>query len=347
LKKIFIIFLLPITIFSKDIDQMIGEMLIVGVPGDSVNQKWIKRLREDISNKRVGGVIFFKRNIKSKKELKRLINFLSPKNLKIKPFIAIDEEGGQVSRLFGIYRSPLRVANELNLNETHKMYSLLAEELKSYGFNLNFAPVVDLNLEKNSPAIGAKHRSYSSYEEIVIAYSGEFIRALREKNIISVIKHFPGHGSALKDSHKGFVDISNSWNFRELKPYYYFIKNKKVDAIMVGHLYLKQLDRDNLSTFSEKTIKGLLREKLKFNGVVFSDDMLMGAIVKNYTLKEAVINSINAGIDVLLFSSYFTKNSSIVNDVTRIIKDAIKDGKIKKEDIIDSYNRIIKLKERL
>jgi len=347
IKKLTILTLLFSISFGASLDKMIGQMLLVGVGGSKVKDKWVKVLKKDIQNGRVGGVIIFKNNIDGKKELKRLTSYLNPKDVKIKPFIAIDEEGGEVQRLFKKHKSAFFVADKLSLNEAYQEYTSLANELKEYGFNLDFAPVVDLNTNPKSPAIGAKNRSYSAYEEIVIAYSNEFIRALEEKNIISVIKHFPGHGSALRDTHKGFVDITNSWDYKELKPYYYFIKYKKVDAVMVGHLTLKQFDQEYPATLSKNIVEGILREKLGFNGVVFSDDMQMGAIKKSYGLKEAVIKAINAGVDVLVFSSYFTDKSSVVNEVTKIIKNAVKTGDIKKERLKKSYDRIVKLKERL
>lgn len=336
--KILLIFFFTCNyLFAISIDNMIGQMLLVGVGGSKVSDKWVKVLRDDIKNGRVGGVVFFKNNVHSKKELKKLTGFLNPKELKLKPFIAINQEGGEFSNLFANYPSAYEVANKLDLNEASKMYEGLVSELKEYGFNLNFAPVVDLNKNPNSSKIGAKNRSYSAYEEIVISYASEFIKALDEKNIISVIKHFPGYGSSSSDT----------WDYNELKPYYYFIKYNKVDAIMVGHIYLSQFDKIYPATLSNIIIQGILRDKMKFNGVVFSDDMQKKELLKKYTLKESVIRAINAGVNVLVFSSYFTKKSSVINDVSKIIKEAVKNGEIKKENIIDSYNRIVKLKERL
>lgn len=347
IKKITLFVLFITYSFGVSSDVMIAQMLMVGVGGSKIDDKWVKILRKDIEDGKVGGVILFKNNIESKKELKKLTSYLNPKNAKIKPFIAIDEEGGEVQRLFKKHKSAYEIANTLSLDEAYKEYVSLASEVKRYGFNLDFAPVVDLNTNPNSPAIGAKNRSYSAYEEIVIAYSSEFIKALNEKNIISVIKHFPGHGSASKDSHKGFVDITKSWDYKELKPYYHFIKYKKVDAIMVGHLNLSSFDKKNPATLSKNIVNGILREKLGFDGVVFSDDMQMGAIKNNYSLKEAVIKAVNAGVDVLVFSSYFTDKSSVVNEVTKILKDALKNKEIKQERLKKSYERIVKLKERL
>ena len=334
---------------SPSLDEMIGQMIMVGVGRSKPADKWVKQLKTDISKGRVGGVILFGNNIENPKKLKKLTTFLSSVKTKQPLFIAIDQEGGEVQRLnkkkgFNSYPSAFEVSRNKTLLESYEIYKKMADELKRYGFNINFAPVVDLNINPNSPAIGKKKRSYSAAEEIVIAYSREFIGAQRDANIISVLKHFPGHGSALYDSHKRITDVSKTWQYKELKPYYDFIRHKKIDAVMVGHINLKIFDNIYPASLSQKMIKGLLREQLGFDGVVFSDDMNMRAISDTYGFKQSVILAINAGVDVLVYSSYFTEKASVVKEVREIIKEAIKNGKIKKEEIEDSYMRIIRLK---
>jgi len=248
---------------------------------------------------------------------------------------------------FSSYPSAFEVSRNMTLLESYEIYKKMAEELKHYGFNINFAPVVDLNINPNSPAIGAKKRSFSSQEEIVIAYSAEFLRAHKDTGIISVLKHFPGHGSALSDSHKELTDVSDTWEFRELKPYFDFIKHQKADSIMVGHITLDRFDKIYPASLSKKIIKGILRDKLGFDGVVFSDDMHMRAIADEYGFEQSIVLAINAGVDVLVFSSYFIEKSSVVSEVTRIINQAIKDGRIDKNEIEDSYKRIVRLKNAI
>ncbi len=351
MKYIFIFFFLFSTLFAKSpsLDEMIGQMIMVGVSGSRTDEKWVKKLKVDIEQGKVGGVLFFANNIQSPKQLKELTTFLSPKDSKYPPFIAVDQEGGEVQRLnkkngFSSYPSAEDIAKNRTLAQSYEIYKKMSDELKEYGFNLNFAPVVDLNINQKSPAIGAKKRSYSAYEEIVIAYSSEFLNASSDAGIISVLKHFPGHGSALNDSHKRLTDVSKTWEYRELKPYYNFIKYEKVDAIMVGHINLDIFDSKYPASLSKRIIEGLLRGKLGFKGVVFSDDMNMKAISDIYGFKNSIILAINAGVDVLVYSSYFTKNTSVINDVTKIIKSAVKNGEIREEKIINSYKRIVGLK---
>lgn len=354
IKYILLISFLLSSLVAKNppLESMISQMIMVGVAGTKSDDKWIVQLKNDIQNDKIGGVILFARNLVNPKQVKVLTSFLSTIN-SIKPlFIAIDQEGGKVQRLsdkngFNSYKSAFDIAREKTLEEAYSEYLSMANELKEYGFNVNFGPVVDLNINPESPAIGAKLRSYSLMEEIVISYSNEFINAHKKAGVISVLKHFPGHGSAISDSHKRLTDVSDTWKYRELKPYYHFIKYQKADAVMVGHITNKIFDTNYPASLSKLMIQELLRDKLKFDGVVFSDDMNMKAIIDIYSLKSSVIRAINAGVDVLVYSSYFTKKSSVPNEVRQIILDAVKNGDIKKETIENSYKRIMKLKAKI
>jgi len=351
MKKFLILIIFITSVFAKtpSIESMISQMLMVGVGGSSSEEKWVKQLQKDIQEDKVGGIILFLKNIENPKKLKEFTNFFKKIKTKYPLFIAIDQEGGKVQRLtkkngFSVYPSAKVIARDKNLNEAYTIYKKLADELKLYGFNVNFAPVVDLDINPKSPAIGDKERSYSEKEEIIISYANEFINAQNSAGIISVLKHFPGHGSAVSDSHKRLTDVTDTWQYSELKPYYYFSKYEKVNAVMVGHITLKKFDKKYPASLSKNMINGVLREQLKFQGVVFSDDMNMKAISDIYTLKQAVIKAINAGVDVLVFSSYFTQKSSVVKEVRGIILQAVKSGDIDKKTIENSYNRVIRLK---
>lgn len=354
MKKILIAFLLfYISLNAKEtsIDEMISQMIIVGFSGDNSEDKWVRQISIDIRNKKIGGVILFSKNIKSPKQIKSLITYLKKQNKsKLPLFFGIDQEGGKVQRLkksngFNDYLSAQEIASKFTLFEASQQYEKLSDELYNYGFNLNFAPVVDINVNQSSPVIGKKGRSYSDKEEIVYAYASIFIRAMNKYKILNALKHFPGHGSSFKDSHKGFTDITKTWEYKELKPYYDFIKYKKVDMVMVGHLSHKGFDKNYPATLSKNIVQGILRDKLKYEGVVISDDMHMKAITDNYTLEKSIVQAINAGVDILLFSTYFYNNSNIPKTVHSVVKQAIKEGLIKKSTIETSYKRIKKLKE--
>lgn len=356
MKKLCLFFIFGFSLlFAKtpSLDEMISQMVMVGFSGTDVKDKWVEQIGKEIRQEQIGGVILFKRNISSPKQLKKLTTYLQSQNKLSYPlFIGVDQEGGKVQRLnksngFEDYLSAQELAQNKTLQKASKEYEKLSNELHKYGFNLNFAPVVDLNINPKSPVIGAKQRSYSSAEEIVYAYSNIFIEKMHQAHLLSVLKHFPGHGSATSDSHKGFTDISKTWKYKELKPYFDFIARKKVDMIMVGHLTNQNFDKKYPATLSKKIIQGILRQQLHFQGVVISDDMQMGAIKKNFSMQDSIVKSINAGVDIVLFSTYFYEKSNIVKTFHILVKDAVKKGKISKTRIEQSYKRIIRLKKSL
>ncbi|MBL0687638.1 MAG: hypothetical protein JJV94_07435 [Sulfurospirillum sp.] len=351
--KKYLIFTLLISLsFAKtpSLEEMIGQMIMVGVRGNNSDDKWVKQLEIEISKGRVGGVILLGNNIENPKQVKELTTFFRNIKTKYPLLIAIDQEGGNIQRLskakgFNSYPSAFEIARDKTLLESYDIYKKLAKEVKEYGFNINFAPVVDLNINTNSPAIGAKNRSYAAQEDIVIAYSSEFLKAQEDVGIISVLKHFPGHGSAVNDSHKNLTDVSSTWEYRELKPYYSFIESKKIDAIMVGHINLLKFDNMYPASLSKKMVEGVLREKLGFNGVVFSDDMLMKAISDMYSLEESAVMAVNADVDILVYSSYFMKKSNIIQNITKAIVEAVKSGEIDIKTVENSYKRVVRLKD--
>ena len=167
--------------------------------------------------------------------------------------------------------------------------------------------------------------------------------------MITTLKHFPGHGSSKDDTHLGIADVSNTWNETELIPYRTLIQQGYVDAIMTAHIVNKKLDDSgNPGTLSGKMINDLLRKKLNYNGVVFSDDMQMHAIAKHYGLEEAIKLSILAGVDILTFSNNISGSQERTVDVVhRIIRKFVQDGTIPQERIDQSYNRILSLKNKL
>ena len=168
-----------------------------------------------------------------------------------------------------------------------------------------------------------------------------------KKNIITSIKHFPGHGDATGDTHKGFVDSTNTFDKKELQPYIELKKYDKLNTVMVSHIFNSNIDKNFPASLSEKTIN-LLKNNIGFEGVIISDDYDMGAIRKNYSLRQIVVNSINSGINIMIFSNNITKNnSSIIKKIHKITKEEIKKGNIKQQNIDSSYKKIIELKRNI
>ena len=204
----------------------------------------------------------------------------------------------------------------------------------------------NLNINKKS-IINKKERSFGESPEIVNKYANIVIEEHFKEKIITSLKHFPGHGSLEADTHKGFSDASNTWEPVELEPYKNLIGKNNLQTVMVSHVFINKLDEKYPASMSENMLKNLLREELGFDGVVFTDDLHMGAIKDNYTLDETVIQSTKASTDVLMFSNFHKPDMKTPKKALKIIKNAIKQGKLDERDVEKSYERIIELKNNL
>ena len=345
-KIVLIILLLTSCSFAVSLDDKIGQMIILGFSGNTVNSKGFKKILKDVEHQKISGVILFSKNIKSKDDLIKMNEKLLASS-DVVPFIAIDNEGGFIQR-HSFYKSltAQQIANKNN-EQIEKEYSKMADVLSELKFNLNFAPCVDLSVNKNS-IIVKKQRSYSSNPKKVSKIARIFILEHNKRKIITSIKHFPGHGSAKGDTHKGFVNSTDVFKKSELVPYQELKDLDEMNMVMVSHIYNKNIDKDFPASLSKKTVNDLLINEIGFKGVVISDDYDMGAIRKNYSLRDIVVNAINSGVDILLFSNNIGRNNkTISSDIHKIIKDEIKKGSIKEEDIDRSYEKVMALKARL
>jgi len=269
-------------------------------------------------------------------------------------FICIDQEGGKVNRLkekYGFTRSitAASIGKFKSIDSVQFYAEATAATLAGLGINVNFAPCVDLNINPLNPAIAKPERSYSANEDTVIMYAKEVVKQHRKFGVVTALKHFPGHGSSKDDTHLGLADVTNTWSERELKPYRMLIDSGYVDGVMTSHIVNKNLDRKALpGTLSKSILDSILRKKIGFNGVVFSDDMQMKAIASNYGLEEAIKLAVNAGVDIMCFSNNIMGvENRTVDRVHDIIKNYVTSGEIKKSRIDESFRRIIKLKKRI
>lgn len=327
------------------LDDKISQMLILGFKGDSIHSFGFKRILKQVKNNQISGVIYFSRNIKSKDDLIKMNKKLIESS-EIIPFISIDHEGGIIQRYnFEQYKTAHEVSN-LTFDEARDEYNKMAKLESVLGFNLNFAPCVDLNLD-NESIIAKKQRSYGSNYKIVSDYAAIFIEEHNKNKIITSIKHFPGHGNIKGDTHLGFVDATNTFVEDEIKPYVELKNYKDLNMVMVSHIFNSNFDEKYPASLSKKTIDKLVNE-VGFKGVIISDDYDMGAIKNNYSLREIVIHSINSGVDILLFSNHIGKyDKNLAKKIHKIIKEEIKNGSINQAQIDKSYQKIIKLKENL
>jgi beta-N-acetylhexosaminidase len=340
---------------TDNLDEVIGQMIMVGFRGYDITAD--NPIVNDLVNNKICGVILFdydvtlqkfERNVQSPEQLQNLISKVKQYSA-IKPLIAIDMEGGRVNRLKTNYGFPATVSAQYlgNINnlDTTKFYAgRIAGTLKEMGINLNLAPVVDVNVNPDNPVIGKIERSFSPDPNMVIKHAAEYIKSHHDYNILTSLKHFPGHGSSTSDSHYGFTDVTDTWQDIELQPYSGLLNQGVVDLVMTAHIFNAKFDSIYPATLSYNTITKVLRDSLKFRGVVISDDMQMKAITDNFGLETAIEKSIKAGVDIILFANNLIYDPDIVNKTKTIILQLVADGKISRERLMESYNRIKELK---
>lgn len=334
------------------LDIKIGQMLLVGMNGSSVDDQ----LLNSVASGKVGGVIFFEKNITAENSYLNLkkATWTLQQAAPIPLFLAIDQEGGKVNRLKEKYGFPRSVTAEYlgqqqSLDSARFYGEITASTLAGLGFNVNFSPVVDLAINPNNPVIAKHGRSFSAEADSVVKYASAIVDAHRKFNVITVLKHFPGHGSSLADTHLGIADVTDYWQNVEMAPYAKMIKAGKVDAIMTAHIVNKQLEPAGLpGTLSKKIMTNMLRDSLNHQGVIFSDDMQMHAIEKHFGIKNAILLAIDAGVDVLIFSNNIQNSENrTVEMVHGIIRTLISEGALSEARIDESYRRILKLKAQI
>ena len=348
---------IPESAEALSLEEAVGQMLMVGFRGYSLTEN-VEALLNDV---RPGGVVLFDYDAASKGEIER--NIESPKQLlalteelqsasSIPLFVGADAEGGLVNRLKEKYGFTAVVPSAAELGsgavaETERVAAELAAEFKEAGLNWNFAPVVDVNVDHESPAIGKLGRSFSEDPDVVSEHATAFAEGFRRHGVIPTLKHFPGHGSASGDTHLGVTDVTKTYQKEtELAPYETLISGGYDDPVMTAHIVNRSLDASGRpGTLSEEIIDGLLRERLGFNGVIISDDMQMGAIVEEYGLAEAAVEAVRAGVDVVLLANQAGDyNLRSVYEVRNAILEAVEDGTLAEERIYESAERILALK---
>ena len=329
---------------------MIGQMLLVGFRGAELSDD--APILREIREHNLGGVILFDRdaqlrtwdrNVVSPDQVRALTARLRAEAA-TPLFIAVDQEGGRVRRLKeerGFPPSPsAKTMGQGALEGTRREGERIGALLADLGINLNFAPVVDVDVNPQSPAIGALERSFSADPGQVALHAQAFAQGLRARGVLPCLKHFPGHGSAMADSHLGLTDISRTWTPRELIPYETLIPLKASPLIMCGHLYLRQFDPDYPCTLSPAVLTTLLRERLGFDGVIVSDDMQMRAIADHYGLDEAVLRAVEAGVDILVFGNNLDYDPDIVPKAVKILVQGVQNGRLSAGRIAASWERI-------
>jgi beta-N-acetylhexosaminidase len=230
--------------------------------------------------------------------------------------------------------------------ETYRHAVVIAQNLASLGFNLNLAPVVDLDANPDNPIIKGKGRSFAADPEAVTRHAMEFMQAHRNHGILTCAKHFPGHGSAAGDTHLGMVDVTTTWHERELIPFQRLIAAGHCDVIMSAHVINRRLDPVLPATLSPAVQTDLLRGKLGFAGVLMSDDLEMRAISTHYGLEQSILLAITAGIDLLCFGNNMSYDPDIAGKAADILERAVASGRLPESRINESCQRVLALKRK-
>lgn len=322
------------------LEEKIGQMLIVYY-NSSVMDDILKSALTDV---KPGGFILFKDNITTYNNTLKFIKDIKSTS-DIPMFISIDQEGGNVQRLLSLSDISVSnipymnyVGNMKDVNLTYEVGKVIAEELRVFGVNMDFAPVIDIWSNPNNTVIGK--RSFGNDSELVSSMGLALGKGLSDNGIISVYKHFPGHGDTDVDSHYSLPVINKTkeeFLSLELVPFKNAIENG-AEVIMIGHLAVPSLTGSDIpASLSKEIITNLLKNEMGFDGLVVTDALNMGALTNYYSQEEVYVKAIDAGVDLLLMPS--SSRKAVV-----AIKKAVEDGVLSEEKIDESVRKILMLK---
>ncbi|WP_053362449.1 beta-N-acetylhexosaminidase [Bacillus sp. FJAT-27251] len=329
-------------ISKMSFEDKIGQMILAGISGTTMDTN----AKQLISQFHVGGIIFYKNNFETPEQTVQLVNQLKAGNSSSLPLLlGVDQEGGRVTRLPGglVNFPPNKLIGQVNNPEfSYKVGTLLGRELKKFGLNLDFAPVLDINSNPNNPVIG--DRSFGNNSEIVSKLGIQTMKGIQSQNVIPTIKHFPGHGDTSVDSHLELPIVNKS--LKELKELELIPFERAIDhgsdVVMVAHILLPELDKTNPASMSKAVMTDLLRKQLSFTGVIITDDMTMGAITEHYDIGKAAVESVKAGSDIILVGHDYNNVVKIISS----LKTAVQNGGISEQRLNKSIERIIQLKRK-
>ncbi|MDD4694424.1 MAG: glycoside hydrolase family 3 N-terminal domain-containing protein, partial [Firmicutes bacterium] len=333
---------------SMSLEEKVGQMLLLGISGTYISSG----VREVVTDLDAGGIVLFASNLTSSVQTVNLTTKLQQEALQSKHavplLITADEEGGLVSRMpYGMVTMPGNMALGASRNEylALKAYYHTGRQLKALGINMNLAPVLDVNNNIKNPVIGL--RSFGSDPVLVSNMGVAALAGLKEAKVGSIVKHFPGHGDTLVDSHLALPIVKKTkaeLGKMELMPFQKALQNGAT-AVMTAHISFPSLTNGVSvpATLSQDILTGVLRANWGYNGVISTDDMLMNAIVNHYGFKEAVVQAVKAGVDQILIASNLGKQK----EAKKAIIDAVNRGEISESRINQSVERIFALKSEL
>ena len=337
-------------IYSLPIEKKIGQLFFIGIPGPEVDSA----TRDLLIEVSPGGVCLFARNIREAQQTRDLLDEI--RNIStVEPFLSLDQEGGLVDRLRRIV-GPMPAASKINTAaEARSFARIVAESARILGFNMNFAPVVDvINDPRSGFSNGLHSRTFGRTPGEVVELAGEFLRVLQDNGCIGCIKHFPGLGASEVDSHEELPVVrieKHETDTVDLYPYQTLFKNGDVNAVMIAHAAYPKLDLQEAdqsgrllpSSLSFNIVTKLLKQELGFNGLVLTDDLEMGAILKNYGIGEACVLAVLAGEDMLTICA----GVDAIYEGFAALSVAVDSGRITEQRIDGSLGKIASAKANL
>ncbi|MFD1953004.1 beta-N-acetylhexosaminidase [Paenibacillus thailandensis] len=324
--------------------EKIGQMVLVGMDGTKL-QPEIGKL---IKDRHVGGIILYSKNITSSAQAVRLLNALKQANrdaaARLPLLLSADQEGGRVSRLpkeITDFPSSMIVGDTNDTKYAYQVGASLGEAMKQFGFNMDFAPVLDVNTNPDNPVIG--DRSFGAAADTVSRIGVQVMSGIQSQGVIPVVKHFPGHGDTSVDSHKGLPVVEHSLQRLrsiEFAPFSAAI-SEGAPVVMVGHILMSELDPNTPASMSRIVIQNYLRDELRFNGVVITDDMTMEAIGETAAIGPAAVQAVLAGADIVLVGHDSGQQMAVLD----ALMSAAQSGKLPQKAIDASVYRIVKMKQ--
>lgn len=331
---------------ARDLDQLVGPLLMLGFAGSTKDAPDAPFIARELSKGAIGGVCFLGHNVKSKGGVESLTALYRAAPRKRPALIAVDQEGGAVQRLStrtGYRDTPgaQLVAKSQTPEAAADTYEAMARMVRGAGFNLNLAPVVDLGFEKKNPIIAKYGRAYGNDGAGVARYAAAFCKGHRKAGLLATLKHFPGHGSTLLDSHKAPVDLTPTWREDELEPYRQLAAAGLGDVVMSGHLAHERMGGRTLAaTLSRVAVEDILRRQCGWKGVVMTDDVDMRAIRATYEPAEAAVAAFAAGNDLILMSNTAEPDDELPRRVLAHVSDALSAGRLTLSRLESAFARV-------
>ena len=326
--------------------QKVGQ-LFIAAPEQLLSGEAVTSVSAGLASKLaeypLGGIILFSQNIRDPEQLLALNQALT-KTCSLSPFLAVDEEGGTVARLAGhdafdlpVYESAGAVGASGDPADAYAMGQAIGSYLHEYGFNLDFAPVADVNTNPDNPVIG--DRAFSSDPRTAARMAAAFAAGLGEYGVCATYKHFPGHGDTAEDSHLGLAVSRHSQEVLENREWIPFREATAADLVMIAHVALPEITGNMTpATLSQTIVSGILREELGFEGLIITDAMNMGAIADTYGSGEAALAAFAAGCDMVLMPENLEEAFSAVLA-------ALEDGTLTLDWLNATVRRILSFKQ--